>query len=191
VLKNPVITATLLTTFFMSLALQAFYIYLPLFARGVSNILGPYGSTSGFLSTLAAEASIVLMVPLGFAVDATKRRMPWLISGLLVGSFSLVIVYVLRGFLFLASAALIFGFALATARVSQAVILAEGSAVENRATVMGTNHAVEHAGFGVGALVRGTLFALFGLGNTFGDLAFVLLLTAAVFFVFAVQKKLR
>jgi len=191
VLKNPVIGATLLTTFIISLALQAFYIYVPLFALGISNILGPYGPTSGFLSTLAAGTSIVFMVPLGFIVDSTRRRMPWLVLGLLISSFSLVIVYVLRGFFFLAIAALIFGFALATARVSQAVILAEGSALENRATVMGTNHAVEHAGYGVGALVGGTLITLFGFGNTFRNLAFILLLSAVAFLIFAVQKKIR
>jgi MFS family permease len=191
VLSNPVMSATLLTTFFMSLALQAFYIYVPLFAESVSNFLGPYGSLAGFLATLAAGTSIVMMLPFGFLVDATRRRMPWLVSGMLVGAISLVIVYLFQGYVVLAAAALVFGTALAIARVSQAVILADGSSPENRATVMGTNHAVEHAGYGVGAVTGGTLVALLGFLATFRDLALLLLWAAIIFFVFAVRKKLK
>lgn len=188
VLRNPVVTATLLTTFFTSLALQAFYIYVPLYSAGVTNVLGPYGAAAGFLSTVAAGTSILMMVPFGFAVDATERRMPWLILGLLVGSSSLVLVYLSHTFFLLGVAATSFGVGLASARVSQAVILAERSSAQNRATVMGTNHAVEHAGYGVGALTGGILISLYGFNNTFRDLAFLLMVAAAAFFFFSVWK---
>lgn len=191
VLKNRVVAATLLTTFLMSLALQAFYIYIPLFAQGVGNILGPYASLSGFLSTLAAGTSIFMMVPFGFAIDVTRRRMPWLVSGLLVGSLSLIMVFLFRGFFFFAGAAFIFGVALAMSRVSQAVILAEGSAKENRATVMGTNHAVEHTGYGAGAVLGGSLIAALGLANAFRSLSIILLFAAVGFLIFAYYRKLK
>lgn len=191
VLRNPVVAATLMTTFFMSLALQAFYIYVPLLAQQSGNLLGTYGPTSGFIATLAAGTSIVLMFPVGYAVDATKRRMPWLVFGLLIGSLALISVLFLRGSLYLALAAYVFGTGLAAARVSQAVILAEGSSVENRATVMGTNHAVEHAGYGVGAFSGGALIAALGFENAFGSLSALLLIAAIGFLFFALYRKLK
>ena len=76
-------------------------------------------------------------------------------------------------------------------RVSQLVILAERTKLESRAAVMGTNHAVEHVAYGTGAIVGGVFVALFGLANTFRNLALLLLLAGVGFLVFALRKKLE
>ena len=75
-------------------------------------------------------------------------------------------------------------------RVSQLVILAERSKLESRAAIMGTNHAVEHAAYGTGAIVGGVFVALSGLANTFRNLAVVLLVAGIGFLIFALWKKI-
>lgn len=189
--RNPVVTVTLLTTFLMSLALQAFYIYIPLFAYRQTTTIPLVAFFAPALASVAAGTSIILMIPFGAVVDRTKRRMPMLVLGLLVGSGSLILVFFLRSLAFLAGSAFIFGVSLAMARVSQAVILAEGTSTVNRAAVMGTNHAIEHAGYGVGALVGGSLIALLGLAPTFGGLSILLFAAAVGFLIFALSRRIR
>lgn len=189
--RDPVISATLLTTLLMSLALQAFYIYIPLFAFGLTSTLPILAILAPALASVAAGTSVILMFPFGVVVDSTKRRMPLLVAGLLIGSSSLILVFFNRALPSLVVAAFIFGVALAMARVSQAVLLSERSTFENRAAIMGTNHGVEHAGYGMGAILGGTLIALFGIENTFRNLSGVLLLSAILFLLFALWKKIN
>ncbi len=67
----------------------------------------------------------------------------------------------------------------------------EGSAVGNRPTVICRKDAVEHLGYGLGVLVGGDLITLFGFIKTIRNPPFILLMAAAAFSVFAVQKKQR
>jgi len=131
------------------------------------------------------------MVPLGHLEDATKRRMPVLVTGLLIGAASLGFVFLSPSLPSFVAASIVFGISLAMVRVSQLVILAERSKLESRAAIMGTNHAVEHAAYGTGAIVGGLFVALIGLANTFRNLALVLLLAGIGFLVFALRKKLQ
>ena len=56
---------------------------------------------------------------------------------------------------------------------------------------MGTNHAVEHAGYGVGAFSGGALIAALGFENAFGSLSALLLIAAIGFLFFALYQKLK
>jgi len=56
---------------------------------------------------------------------------------------------------------------------------------------MGTNHAVEHAGYGVASLVVGVMVASFGFVGAFRGLSLVLLMAGIGFLLYALKKKVR
>lgn len=190
VLNDSTFGITVLTTVVISLAFTSFFLYVSLYAQNLSAVpvIRAVGAASG---SVMAAASIVTLVPLGHVEDKTGRRMPFLVTGMIVAAISLSFVFSSPTiFVFLASA-LTFGVALSMTRVSQYVILSEKSKPENRAAVMGTNHAFEHAGYGLGALVGGVLIAVLGRVETFRYLAAVLLLCSLLFFLVATRKKIK
>jgi predicted MFS family arabinose efflux permease len=139
---------------------------------------------------MAAIGSIG-MIPIGGVEDRTRRRMPILVAGLLIGSLSLLVVFFSTTLTALAFASIAFGVSLAMGRVSQVVLLAEHSNRESRAAVMGTNHAFEHAGYGVGSVFAGIFVATLGLASAFQILSGVLLVAGLGFLAFAWFKKLE
>jgi hypothetical protein len=88
-------------------------------------------------------------------------------------------------------ASVAFGGSIAMVRVSQLVILAENSSTSNRAAIMGTNHAVEHAGYGVASFVVGAAIAGFGFIRGFQALSLVLAAAGIAFYIYARRKKVR
>lgn len=184
-LKSSVIGATVLTTFFSSLAFTAFFFYVPLYAYSLRFSIPQFAYLYPAFASIMAGTGVVAMVPLGHIEDRTKRRMPVLVTGLLLGSVALLAVFFSANLVTLVFASVSFGVSLAMTRVSQLVLLAERTDFESRAAIMGTNHALEHAGYGVGAVVGGSLVALFGLGDTFRYLSAVLLLAALLFLIYA------
>ena len=87
--------------------------------------------------------------------------MPYLVAGLIGAAASLSIVFFFRDRrVTFCLAAVAFGLCIGAVRVSQLVILAEASHPSNRATIMGTNHALEHVGYGVARSLIGLLIAL-------------------------------
>lgn len=186
-LKNTIVGAALVTTFFMAIGTQAFRTFVPTFG---SRIGAPDFIIGAFISVEAA-ASIVAAIPVGKVVDATGRRMPLLVIGLLVAGFSLGLMFVIPETTSLVIWSLVFGVAVAMTRVSQAVMIAEKTSVGNRAATMGTNHAFEHAGYGIGALSGGFLIGTLGFVPAFRIFTSVLLIVAVGFFLFAQRKKIK
>jgi hypothetical protein len=77
-------------------------------------------------------------------------------------------------------------------RISQLVILAENSSTSNRAAIMGTNHAVEHAGYGVASFIIGLAIAATGsFIRGFQILSLALALAGIAFYIYARRKKVR
>ncbi len=190
-LKDSVVGVTVLTTFVSSLSFTAFFFYVPLYAYTLRGSIPVFAFLYPTFASLMAGTGVVSMVPLGHLEDATKRRMPVLVTGLVAGAASLGFVFFSPSLASLVVASIVFGISLAMVRVSQLVILAERTKLESRAAVMGTNHAVEHVAYGTGAIVGGVFVALFGLANTFRNLALLLLLAGVGFLVFALRKKLE
>jgi hypothetical protein len=56
---------------------------------------------------------------------------------------------------------------------------------------MGTNHAVEHAGYGVASLSVGAAVAAFGFVGAFRTLSVVLLVAGIGFLLYARKKKVK
>ena len=190
-LRDSVVGVTVLTTFVASLSFSAFFFYVPLYAYTLRGSIPVLAFLYPAFASLMAGTGVVSMIPLGHIEDATRRRMPVLVAGLLTGAASLGFVFFSPSLLNFIAASIVFGVSLAMVRVSQLVILAERSRLESRAAIMGTNHAVEHAAYGTGAIVGGVFVALFGLANTFRNLALVLLIAGIGFLVFALRKKLQ
>jgi predicted MFS family arabinose efflux permease len=189
-LENPVVGATLLTTLVSSIGFSAFFYYVPLYAYSLRQAIPDFGYLYGVYASVMAGVGVLAMFPFGALEDKAKVRMPILVLGLLLGSLSLLAVFFSASPSTLIMASVVFGVSLAMARVSQLVILGERSTTDNRAAVMGTNHAIEHTGYGVGAVTGGVLVASFGLGPTFRVLSLVLLLAALAFFVYARRSKI-
>lgn len=190
VLKDPTIAVTIATTVVISLAFTAFFIYVSLYAQNLSAVplVRAVGAASG---SLMAATCILVMIPVGHYEDVSRRRMPILVGGMLMGSLALAVVFSSPSVATFLFCSLLFGVALAMVRVSQYVILSERSGTANRATVMGTNHAFEHSGYGMGALAGGVMTAAFGSATTFRYLAAILLISGLVFFLFAMRRKIR
>ena len=190
--RNSIVALILVTTFFSSLSFSGFFYYVPLYASALRGTIPVLGVIYPVLQSLVAGTAVVLMFPFGHLTDRTGRRMPYLVSGLLIGALALASVFLapsLGGFVL---ASVVFGLSLALARVNQLVILAEASTPSNRAGVMGTNHAMEHAGYGAGALVGGIITALLGgFVNTFRYLSIMLVVVGLIFLAVALVKKIR
>ncbi len=184
-LKNSIVGAALVTTFFMAMGTQAFRTFVPTFG---SRIGAPDFLIGTFIS-IEAAASIIASVPVGRLADSTGKRMPILVAGLLVGAFSLGLMFVIPETSSVILWSLVFGIAVALTRVAQAIMIAEKTTVENRAATMGTNHAFEHSGYGIGALAGGFLITGFGFVSAFRIFTVILLAVAIAFFFFARWKK--
>ena len=188
--RTPIVGVALMTTVIGAIGFSAFFSFVPLYAERLRGLVPAFSFFWGYFASIMAVTGVLFMVPLGHYEDRTDRRMPYLVAGLLGAAASLSVVFFfpvsLPSFLF---AAVAFGLAIGAVRVSQLVILAEASNPSNRAAIMGTNHALEHVGYGLAALLVGTLIALpFGLGgfaNAFRSLSVILLVAGIAFLLYA------
>ena len=149
--KDTKIIASLLAIFFVSVGFTVFRVYLTQYPFS-----GPY------IVAIMAAASVFAAVPIGRLVDTTKKRSLFMIVGFLVEGVSLGLIFYQPNAYTLILWALVFGVAVMLVRVPQAVIIAERTLVQNRASAMGANHGVEHIGYGVGAFIGGILLVYAG-----------------------------
>jgi len=189
--KVPIISVALLTTFVGSIGFSGFFYYVPLYANSLKGFVPAFGLLYGYFASIMALTAVILMVPIGHIEDAGKRRMPYLAAGLVLGALSLSFVFITASVPSFVIASLAFGFSIAIVRVSQLVILAERSNPSNRAAIMGTNHAVEHAGYGVATLAVGALIAFLGFVGAFRGLSLILLLAGLGFLLYAIKMKVK
>jgi len=110
---------------------------------------------------------------------------------MIIGALSLSFVFFTPSVPSFLIASITFGASIAVVRVSQLVILAEKSNPSNRAAIMGTNHAVEHAGYGMASFIVGALVAFLGFVGAFRGLSLILLIAGLAFLLYAMNKKVR
>ena len=194
--RTPIVGVALLTTLVGAIGFSAFFSFVPLYAQRLEGLVPQFRYLFGYFASIMAITGVLFMVPLGHYEDRTERRMPYLVAGLIGASASLSIVFFfppsLASFLI---AAVAYGLSIGAVRVSQLVILAEASHPSNRAAIMGTNHALEHVGYGLAAFLIGTLIALpRGLGgfeNAFRILSLILIVAGVAFLFYARWAKVK
>jgi MFS family permease len=189
--RIPIVGVALLTTLVGAVGFSAFFSFVPLYARSLQNVVPAFSFFWGYFASIMAVTGVLFMVPFGHFEDRTNRRMPYLVFGLIGAAASLALVFFTATLptFFIASVA--YGLAIGVVRVSQLVILAEASHPSNRAAIMGTNHALEHVGYGLAAVSVGTLVAFFGFGGAFRFLSLVLIVAGIGFLLYARRAKVK
>ncbi len=191
--RTPIVGVALLTTLVGAIGFSAFFSFVPLYAYMLRGYVPSFVYIWGYFASIMAISGVLFMVPLGHYEDKRERRMPYLVAGLIGAAASLSIVFffpaTLPSFLI---ASVAFGLSVGAVRVSQLVILAEASHPSNRAAIMGTNHALEHVGYGVAAALVGSLVAFMGgFANAFRFLSLVLLIAGVAFLLYGRWAKVK
>jgi predicted MFS family arabinose efflux permease len=189
--KTPIVSVALLTTIDGAIGFAGFFQFVPLYANSLKNSIPVFGLLYGYFPSIMAITTIVVMIPLGHVLDKGKRRMPYLVAGLIGSSISIAAVFFNSTLPTFIIASFAHGGFIAMIRISQLLILAEASHPSNRAAIMGTNHAMEHAGYGIAAISVGVLVGFFGFVNAFRTLSVILFLFGFAFLVYAYKKKVR
>jgi MFS family permease len=191
--RTPIVGVALLTTVVGAIGFSAFFSFVPLYAQRLAGAVPAFRLLFGYFASIMAISGVLFMVPFGHYEDRTDRRMPYLVAGLIGAAGSLSIVFFFPATLpsFLV-AAVAFGLSIGVVRVSQLVILAEASNTSNRAAIMGTNHALEHVGYGLAALLVGNLVAFTGgFANAFRILSLILIVAGVAFLFYARWAKVK
>ena len=157
----------MLTTLVGAVGFSAFFSFVPLYAHSLQGVVTAFRLLYGYFGSIMAITGVLFMVPFGHFVDKSKKRMPYLVAGLIGGAASLALVFFTATLPTFLIASVAFGLSVGVVRVSQLAILAEASHPSNRAAIMGTNHAIEHVGYGLAAVSVGTLVAFFGFAGAF------------------------
>jgi MFS family permease len=191
--KIPIIGVALLTTFVGSIGFSGFFYYVPLYANFLKVSIPVFALLYGYFASIMAATAVILMVPLGHLEDKGNRRMPYLVAGLILSALALALVFFFApGAPTFVIASVAFGGSIAMVRISQLVILAENSSTSNRAAIMGTNHAVEHAGYGVASFLVGLAIAVTGsFIRGFQVLSLALAVAGVAFYIYARRKKVK
>ncbi|HUI00324.1 MAG TPA: MFS transporter [Nitrososphaerales archaeon] len=190
--RTPIVGVALLTTLVGAIGFSAFYSFVPLYAHTLQSQVPAFAYLYGYFGSLMAITGVLFMVPFGHYEDTTSRRMPYLVLGLIGGAAALALVFFTVSLPTFLVAALAFGLSVGMVRVSQLVILAEASKPTNRAAIMGTNHALEHVGYGTAAVMTGTLIAIFGsFGAAFRFLSVVLIVAGLAFLLYGRRAKVK
>ncbi len=189
--RTPIVSVALLTTIDGAIGFAGFFQFVPLYANSLAGSIPVFGSLYGYFPSIMAITTITVMVPLGHRLDSGKRRMPYLVAGLIGSSISIAAVFFNSTLLTFIVASFAHGIFIAMIRISQLLILGEASHPSNRAAIMGTNHAMEHAGYGIAAISIGILVGFLGFVSAFRVLSLILLIAGVAFLVYAVKKKVQ
>ena len=189
--RTPIVGVALLTTLVGAIGFSAFFYYVPLYANSLSKGVPLFKLLFGYFASIMTISAVLFMVPFGHFEDKTKKRMPYLVIGLIGAAASLTLVFFTATAATFVVAAVGFGLSIGMVRVSQLVILAEASHPSNRAAIMGTNHAMEHVGYGVATFTIGILVAAFQFANAFRILSVVLVVAGVAFLLYARWAKVR
>src|SRR5262249_2660063 len=156
---------SLSSIFFVSIGFTVYRVYMTQFGTTSTDplMIGP------ILVSIMALASVASAIPIGRALDSTRRRVVFMAAGSAIETIAPPLIFYMPTGPTLLLWSLVFGVAVMLVRVPQAVIIAERTVFENRASAMGANHGVEHIGYGVGAFLGGLLLLFFGFTtlNTF------------------------
>jgi len=189
--RTPIVSVALLTTIDGAIGFAGFFQFVPIYANTLRGTVPIFGLVYGYFPSIMAITTVTVMIPLGHVMDRGKRRMPILVGGLIGSSISIAAVFFNSTLPTFVVASFAHGVFIAMIRISQLLILGEASNPSNRAAIMGTNHAMEHAGYGIAAVSVGFLVGFLGFISAFRTLSLILLLAGVSFLVYAYKKKVR
>jgi MFS family permease len=189
--RTPIVSVALLTTIDGAIGFAGFFQFVPLYANTLRGSVPAFALLYGYFPSIMAITTISVMIPLGHVLDRGKRRMPILVAGLIGSSISIAAVFFNPTLPTFIVASFAHGAFIAMIRISQLLILAEASSSYNRAAIMGTNHAMEHAGYGIAAVSVGVLVGFFGFVNAFRTLSIILFFAGLAFLIYAFKKKVK
>jgi MFS family permease len=189
--RTPIVSVALLTTIDGAIGFAGFFQFVPLYANTLRGTIPVFGLLYGYFPSIMAITTITVMIPLGHVLDRGKRRMPYLVVGLIGSSISIAAVFFNPTLPTFIVASFAHGTFIAMIRISQLLILGEASHPSNRAAIMGTNHAMEHAGYGIAAVSVGVLVGFFGFVNAFRTLSIILFFAGVAFLVYMYKKKVH
>jgi len=189
--RTPIVSVALLTTIDGAIGFAGFFQFVPLYAVTLRGAIPAFGVLYGYFPSIMAITTVTVMIPLGHRLDKGKRRMPYLVTGLVGSSISIGAVFFYSTLPVFIVASFVHGIFIAMIRISQLLILGEASHPSNRAAIMGTNHAMEHAGYGIAAFSIGILVGFFGFISAFRALSICLFFAGIAFLVYALKKKVR
>jgi len=189
--RTPIVGVALLTTVVGAIGFSAFFYDVPLYALSLDKSVTMFKSIFGYFASVMAIAGVLFMVPFGHYEDRTNRRMPYLVVGLIGAAASLSLVFFTATVETFFAAAVAFGLCIGIVRVSQLVILAEASRPSNRAAIMGTNHALEHVGYGLATAFVGVFVALLGFSDAFRVLSGILVVAGVLFLLYGRWAKVK
>jgi MFS family permease len=189
--RTPIVSVALLTTIDGAIGFAGFFQFVPLYANTLRGSMPAFGLLYGYFPSIMAITTITVMIPLGHVLDRGRRRMPYLVVGLIGSSISIAAVFFNPTLSTFIIASFAHGTFIAMIRISQLLILGEASHPSNRAAIMGTNHAMEHAGYGIAAVSVGVLVGFLGFVSAFRTLSVILFLAGLAFLIYAYRKKLK
>jgi MFS family permease len=189
--RTPIVSVALLTTVDGAIGFSGFFQFVPLYAITLKGAIPAFGVLYGYFPSIMAITTVCVMIPLGHRLDRGRRRMPYLVTGLVGSSISIGAVFFYSTIPVFLVASVAHGIFIAMIRISQLLILGEASNPSNRAAIMGTNHAMEHTGYGIAAFSIGILVGIFGFISAFRVLSLFLFVAGITFLVYALRKKLR
>jgi MFS family permease len=189
--RTPIVSVALLTTIDGAIGFAGFFQFVPLYANTLRGSVPAFALLYGYFPSIMAITTISVMIPLGHVLDRGRRRMPILVAGLIGSSISIAAVFFNPTLPTFIVASFAHGGFIAMIRISQLLILAEASNPSNRAAIMGTNHAMEHAGYGIAAVSVGVLVGFLGFVNAFRTLSIILFFAGLAFLVYAYKKKVK
>lgn len=159
-------------------ALGAVEAFLPLYAISVG--LAPW--QVGFLFGAQAVLALVSRPVMGRLSDRVGRR-PFILTGLVLSAFSLVVIPYTERFVPLMALAALFGFGEALASSSTQALAADFSKKGSYGAAMGVFGTIADVGHASGPMVAGLLVGAFSFGPTFFIIAALLFMAAFYFFL--------
>jgi MFS family permease len=189
--RTPIVSVALLTTIDGAIGFAGFFQFVPIYADTLRGSIPIFGVLYGYFPSIMALTTVGVMIPLGHVMDTKMRRMPILVAGLIGSSLSIAAVFFNSTLPTFIAASFLHGIFIAMIRISQLLILGEASQPSNRAAIMGTNHAMEHAGYGIAAVSIGILVGVYGFVGAFRTLSIALFFAGLAFLVYAYKKKVR
>jgi MFS family permease len=168
-------------TFTYAFTFGVIFPFFPLYATDTGVALGLIGGLLAVQSVFNAVARI----PMGYLSDRTGRRVPFIVTGLLVMSAGTVACVSTDGLvtLFVIFAAL--GFSNGTINMAISTSLAEATPPGTRGMAMGGQSTARFAGFAASPLLVGALIPTLGYMYSFSAAALVSVVGAIAYIVLA------
>jgi len=170
-----------LGTFTYAFTFGVVFPFFPLYADNAGIALG----LIGVLLAVQSVFNAVARIPMAYLSDRTGRRVPFIVSGLVILSAGTALCVATDSFVALLVVFAALGLANGTVNMAIATSLAESTPPGTRGVAMGGQSTARFAGFAASPLMAGALIPAVGYMSAFSVAAMVSVLGAVAYVVFA------